>query len=220
VKLAEFERIALACFERVPDHFRSGIDALVIEQGSRSHPHIADYLTLGECVHRAQPDPEAPLFSTIVLYYGSFLKSAKRDPSFDLAAEIEETVLHEILHNLEDRAGASALADEDALEEMNERRRAGLPFVPTFYRHGEVLEEDVHAVGEDVFIEARVSRRNPPHAGATLRVRFGGEQFDVTVPELVQDVTFVEIDGGWEADDGSAGDLYLVLVKAPRGTGP
>lgn len=208
---SDFERIAVDVFDRVPEEFRRDIDGLVLEHGARHHPAIVDYFTLGECVHRTADVPEAPLFSTIVLYYGSFLAVAERDPAFDVEAEIEETILHELRHHFEDRAGIVDLADEDAIEEMNERRRKGLPFDRNFYRLGVEIEPGVTEVGGDMFIEVVV----PARRGArpeSLTAKLGEETFEVPLPPVDDDIEFVEIDGGWEDDTGAGGDLFVVVL--------
>ncbi len=215
---SEFERLAIDVFDRVPEQFREDIDGLVLEHEARRHPAIDDYFTLGECVHRTAGLAEAPLISTIVLYYGSFVAVASRDPSFDVPFEVEETILHELRHHFEDRAGVLDLADEDAVEEMNERRRKGLPFDRTFYRFGEVVEPGVTDVGGDLFIEASVSARPGAEPPRALTVRLGEDAFEVPLPPLEDDVTFVEVEGGWEDDSGAGGDLFVV-VRRRRGFG-
>ncbi|MFG0317297.1 MAG: metallopeptidase family protein, partial [Planctomycetota bacterium JB042] len=216
---SDLERLAIDVFDRIPEEFREDIDGLVLEQEARHHPAIEDYFTLGECVHRTALIAEAPLLSTIVLYYGSFVAVAERDPSFDVPFEVEETILHELRHHFEDRAGVLDLADEDAIEEMNERRRKGLPFDPTFHRFGEEIEPGVTEVGRDLFIEASVSARPGADLPRALTVRLGEETFDVPIPPLEDDITFVEVDGGWEDDSGAGGDLFLVVVRRRRGLG-
>ena len=214
----EFERLAVDVYDAVPEEYRRGIDALILEEEARTHPAIDDYFTLGECVHRLDL-PEAPLFSTIVLYYGSFVAVAERDRGFDVAEEVEETILHELRHHFEDRAGVDDLADDDAVEEQNERRRRGLPFDPTFFRYGEPVEPGVTEVSGDMFVEVTLSRRDLERRGRRLTVRFGGEPIEVDVPALEAPVTFVEIEGGWEDDSGAGGDLFVAVVARDRRPG-
>lgn len=214
MKFSEFERRALELFERIPEPFRAGIDKLVIERRSRRHPHVRDYFTLGECVHRPVAFGDGELFSSIHLYHGSFVKIAARDPAFDVAAELEETLLHELRHHLEDRAGIPDLADEDAVEEMNERRRQGLPFAPGFYRLGHELEPGLYEVGGDLFLEVELSGTEfALLAGTVMTVRAFGETFRVHVPEAPESVAFVPADSPLEADDGSAWDLVVAFAR-------
>lgn len=210
----KFETLAIAAFEAVPDEFRRGIDGLVIEEHAQAHPLIADYLTLGECVHTPAPIDDAPIFSTIYLYFGSFLDIATKDPTFDIPAEIEETIRHEIRHHLEDRAGIPDLADEDLVAEMNERRRNGLPFEPLFYRSGDELEPGVFDVDGDTFIELVLSSRDwRRFAGKTVGVHFMGDTIEIAVPVSTEAAAFVEVEGGWEDEDGRGGDLFVVVRR-------
>ncbi len=210
----EFETCAIEAFEAIPEEFRRGIDGLVIEEQEHAHPLIADYLTLGECIHGPTALEDSPLFSTIYLYYGSFLQIARKDPTFDVRAEIEETIRHELRHHLEDRAGIPDLADEDWVSEMNERRRNGLPFDPLYYRSGFGLEPGVFDVDGDTFVELALSGREWRRlTGRTMGVRFLGDVIDVTVPAPDDETAFVEVEGGWEDDEGGGGDLFVVLRR-------
>ncbi len=213
MRFEEFERKALQSFESIPAEFRVGIDKLVIERGSRVHPQLPDFFTLGECVHRDWHPENTPLFSSIHLYFGSFLAVARDDPRFDIPAEIEETIRHELRHHLEDRADIPDLADEDEAAEQNERRRNALPFRADFYRLGARIDEHAWDVDGDVFVEIELRRRDAARAsGKPLRVRFGPDVLEVDAPATLKDREFVEVPGGWEDDDGSGGDLFVVIV--------
>ena len=52
---------------------------------------------------------QEPFRSIVHLYYGSFVALAENDPSFDVEAELKETIEHEVQHHIEDRAGAKTL---------------------------------------------------------------------------------------------------------------
>jgi hypothetical protein len=114
-----FSRSAERCFAGIPPEFVRGITGVHVHRGAKVHPEMADYYTLGECGDdeaAALTDPEA-LLSRIHLYYGSFRAIAAREPGFDWEEELRETILHEVRHHLEDRAGIPDLRIEDAIEE-------------------------------------------------------------------------------------------------------
>lgn len=187
---------------------------LLVHSKRVTHPHIDDYETLGECeanLLTAEEGPERE--STIHLYYGSFASLARTDPNFDWESELRETIEHELRHHLEDRAGFPDLRREDWAEEQNERRRAGESFDPLFYRAGVEKQTDEFWVGHDCFLEVRLSRRSLDRiAGKLHSITFGEEAFDVLVPAQGGDVRTVEVEGGWEDDDGVGGDLVVVFV--------
>ncbi len=208
----EFEKRAGALFASIPEEFRRGVDALVVHREARPHPVLEGSFTLGECTDSPLQLADAPLRSAIHLYYGSFRELAARDPDFDVEEELEETILHELRHHVEDRAGAPDLLVEDAVEEANERRRAGLSFDPTFYLAGEEVEPAVHRVGSDLFLDLPMRRRELRRLGSVLRVRLGGEEIEVEAPgDPERPVTFLEVPGGWEDEEGGAGDLFVCL---------
>ncbi len=213
MRFEEFEKLAVRCFEAIPAEFRTGIDKLVIERGSRTHPQLPDYFTLGECVHRDWQPEGTPLISSILLYYGSFVAVEREDDRFDVPAEVEETIRHELRHHLEDRADIPDLADEDEASEMNERRRAGLPHRGDYYRLGEPIDERAWDVDGDVFVEVELRKREIDRArGKPLRVRFGEEVLEVEVPKDLRGRTLIPVDGGWEDEEGNGGDLFVSIV--------
>jgi len=169
VRLRDFVRLAEEELEAVPEEFRAGVGGPVVVRRAKRHAFLPGYYTLGQCV------PVSTMFtlgeehlSTVFLYYGSFVACAMQDPGFDVAAEVRETVRHEIRHHIEDRAGSAALRDEDAAEEQNERRLEGLPFAPAFYRCGEREGEGLWRLHDDHFLEVVLDPR------ALLRARERG----------------------------------------------
>jgi hypothetical protein len=105
----------------------------------------------------------AELQSTVFLYYGSFLAVARRDPRFDIDAEIRETLLHEVQHHVEDQVGHPKLRDQDWAEGENERRRRGDTYRAGFWRGGERVPDprwDVRRVGGDVFVEVALEAKS------------------------------------------------------------
>jgi len=213
MKFAAFDALAREMFESVPAEFRRGIASLLVHRRAKRHALIPDYFTLGEC----EPGPTAADAgegnSRVHLYHGSFRALARRDETFEEEEELWETVLHEIRHDLEDRAGAGALVDEDEAEEHNERRRAGLPFAPGFYRKGERGEAGEFWIGPDCFLEVPLSRGDWRRlAGERHPIRFGEDSFEVVVPRQTAEATFVPVEGGWEDEEGKGGDLVVVFA--------
>jgi hypothetical protein len=160
VKLRAFERLATAEWAAIPAEFREGAEGPVVVRRSHRHPLVPGYYTLGMCV------PAPPLFSaggelhlsTVLLYYGSFVACERRDPDFDIAAEVRETLRHEVRHHIEDRAGSAALREEDAAEEAAERWREGLPHPPGFWRFGAPEGRGRWRLGPDLFVEMPLDR--------------------------------------------------------------
>ncbi|MCK6479517.1 MAG: metallopeptidase family protein [Planctomycetaceae bacterium] len=214
MRLRAFVRLAREEFEAVPEEFRRGVAGPVVVRRSRRHRRIPGYCTLGMCV------PVSTMFtlgeehlSTVFLWYGSFVSCAMRDPGFDIAAEVRETIRHEIRHHIEDRAGSPALRNEDAAEEQDERRRSGLPFEPGYYRLGEREGKDLWRLHDDLFLEilldhgslARARRRG-------LRVEWRGERLRVPAGDLASLPAFLEFEGEGDGEEGGrAGDLVLVV---------
>lgn len=215
-----FESRARSIFESVPVPFRQGISGLIVHKERAAHPLIDDFVTLGECV----TDPAAAAFATssaeirsqVHLYHGSFVHLAAQDAAFDWEGELRETILHEIQHDLEERAGVDPLGDQDRIEEQNERRRAGLPFDPHFYRFGESPSPGEHWVGLDAFLEVSLSAKEMEklrlNCGGKLPIHWGEDRFEIDLPAKPQPVNFLSVDGGWEDEEGNSGDLFVVLL--------
>jgi predicted Zn-dependent protease with MMP-like domain len=215
VKFDEFDRLAREMLQSVPEEYRRGVAGILLHRASHSHPHLPKYFTLGECEPVPFGADGSEWNSRIHLYHGSFRSLARKDPDFDWEEELWETILHEIRHHLEDRAGAGHLADEDAAEEENEKRRRGLPFSPNFYRLGETEDRDEYWVGGDCFLEIPLTTRAWRRLrGKPTTVRWGEEEIEVTVPDGPVEAAHVVIPEGWEDDEGNGGDLVVVFVHA------
>ena len=94
-------------------------------------------------VEEAMPDPEFPqaelyimggyhedlLGRYINLYYGSFAAAAEREEwtEEDWAAELRQTLSHELTHHMEGRGGLHALDDKDAEQLAAWREEYGKP---------------------------------------------------------------------------------------------
>jgi hypothetical protein len=219
-----FERRVRAVVEGIPPRFLEGVEDVVVHRDVKRHPLVDDVVTLGEC----ESSPIQALYddardrSVVHLYYGSFADLATRDEAFDWEDELKETVEHEIQHHWEDRAGVSRLIDEDDLFDAHARFDAGLPVPAGWYRAGERLEDDVYAVGDDLFVELRLRRRHfEALKGAVARLHVLGEPFEGRIPADAEPGRPIAFEGeGIATDDGTAGTLHLVPVvrRAPWST--
>jgi predicted Zn-dependent protease with MMP-like domain len=220
----EFAAAAARAFEEIPPEFRERVQGPVVLRDAKRHREVRGMLTLGECVHAPDFSGPGELWSTVFLYYGSFEELARRDPSFDVEAEIVETVRHEVQHHVEDMVGHPGLRDLDWAEEQNERRLQGRPYAPRFWRAGERvggeggLDEDVRAVGADLFLELELRPDEWERARRQgLDFTVGGEEYEIDADELREDEEVFEFEAcGREDHGGEVGDLVLV-VRRRRG---
>ena len=209
MKLQEFEGIARNIWERIPEQYKEGIDALTIEEDSHTHPEHEDFFTLGECVTEAYPSefggPDT-IRSAVVLYYGSFHALAEEREDFSWEAEIEETLLHELQHHLEHLADDDALGDFDYAVEENYKRVDGQPFDPFFFRAGERLDDSVYRVEDDVFFALETRS-----GGATeFEFEWQNRKYRVAIPGSDADVLYVVVE---QEMPGVAGDMCVVRLR-------
>jgi hypothetical protein len=116
VDFDQFSKTAEAFVAKIPEEFLRGVTGIQVHRGEKSDPDHPGFLTMGECTDdqaAALTDPEA-LRSRLHVYYGSFVAIAREDPDFDWEGELRETILHELRHHIEDRAGILDLLREDA----------------------------------------------------------------------------------------------------------
>jgi hypothetical protein len=210
-----FSRRAAEILEEVPAEFLRGVTGVETHPESERHPHLAGVYTLGVCTDdalSAMTDPEG-MRSRLHLYHGSFAALAFRDEDFDWEAELRETILHEIRHHIEDRAGLPDLRDEDALEEALSRFLAGETLPPGWYRHGEEMEEDVWRVGDDLFVELRLRAKDLLAArGDVVGLTILDEPLEARLPaDLAPDDVLTFAGEGLERPGGGFGDLHLVV---------
>lgn len=213
MRYEEFEREAGRVWAGIPDTYRSGVDALVIERKSQSHPSMGDIYTLGECMTESYPSdwggPETTR-SVLALYYGSFLRLAELDPEFDWEYEIWETITHELRHHLESLATEDALEDVDYAMDENFKRFRGEPFDPFFYRAGERVAPGLWQAERELFLE--LEYEGTP--GAAVEFELGGRRFVAPVGSEAGDVAFIQIVDGLDAEDLDPElELCLVLVR-------
>lgn len=216
----EFEAAAWRYWEEIPEHYKEGVDGLLVERKRVLHPELADVFTLGECLTESYPSefggPDTTR-SFVALYHGSFQAVSRRDEAFDWERELWETLVHELQHHLESLAAESGLEDVDYAADENFRRLEGDAFEPFFYRSGEKIREDLYRVEGEWFLELREVAEHEPGSG-------GGEEmpgaraahfvwddvrYAVALPRDRGDVCFIEVSGGLEVD----GVLTLVLLR-------
>lgn len=180
-----FASRARALADAYPKEYLEGVDTIDVHRDAKSHPHVPGVFTLGECETSPLSDPtgQLPFHSIVHLYHGSFVALAKDDSTFDVEAELEETLAHEIQHHLEDRAGLKTLRDEDDLFEAHARFRAGLDVPPGWYRWGDRLEPGLWAVDLDLFLELELRRKEWERLpGTRLELTVLGQPFTLDVP--------------------------------------
>lgn len=116
----------MACkmYEEIPERLLDGLNGGIViseEAAQDDDEELSDVYILGEYLE----DPY--LGNSIVLYYGSFVALFSEEPFEVWEDELWETLIHEVRHHLEHRAGVYDLDLEDLrqLEEFRRQARAG-----------------------------------------------------------------------------------------------
>ena len=210
MRFAEFQASAERAYREIPEHYKQGIEELVVSRDAIKHPELDDIYTLGECLTDSWPSewkgPETTR-SSVVLYWGSFKNLAARDPEFDWEGEIWETLTHELRHHLESLAAEDQLEDVDYAADEGFKREDGLPFDPWYYQHGDPDGAGVFRVEEQVFIE-QLWEAAAFDAAEEIGFSWAGRRWAIPRPDRLGDVHFVLVFGPPEADP-----LELVLVR-------
>lgn len=206
MQLDAFRRLVRGLADEVPAEYLEGIAAVDVSPRTVPHPVRPEVYTLGECipVHDAGLDE---VLSRVVLYYGSFKALARDDLEFDWEGEAAETLLHELRHHLEWRAGTDALEAYDWAVEQNGLRLEGEPYDPLFYQVGERLDDGVYRVEDDVFLE-----RTLTEAPDVLELFWRGMRYRASLPQVALPA-LVALDG---LQDPPSGEVYLALRRKPR----
>jgi hypothetical protein len=222
-----FSRRAQELAAAIPAEFMAGIQSVEVHRTLKKDPVLPDVVRLGECETSPLSDPtgQDPFRSIVHLYYGSFVDQARQDDSFDVEAELQETIEHEVQHHLEDRAGIKDLRDEDDLFEAHARFRAGMDVPPGWYRQGEKVADGLWSIDLDLFLELDVRKREWDRLlGTTVSLDVMGERIEVSIPADADptEVFTVEGEGLFEEEEGEApegeqpsgwaGDLHIVPV--------
>lgn len=213
--LTAFEAEAEAVWANVPEHFRVGA-LLMLHEEAEPDPENPEVFFLGACEAQfalledalaANGDPRpAERQSLLHIWYGSFVEMAARARSFDWLYELEETILHELTHHWEYRAGLDGLDRFDAAQLINFRRLRGLAVPLYYWRDGEPHPDGRWHIDGDVFVEVD----GPP----PWRVQADdGEWLDC---EPHPEDGFATIEGGGAPFDGHRGDLIVARRPAER----
>ncbi|NPV91367.1 MAG: metallopeptidase family protein [Firmicutes bacterium] len=116
VSFERFAEMLDQAVNRIPPHFlRDLTGGFNVQNGKKRD---GGYYIMGEYVYGDY------LGCFIVFYYGSFVELLRNEPVEVWETEIMDTVLHELQHHLEDRAGRDDLARKE-LEELAEALRQG-----------------------------------------------------------------------------------------------
>jgi len=211
-----FARRSEEILDEIPDEYLAGITGVEAHELREDHPHLGGLYTLGVCASddlRLMADPEDTT-SRIHLYHGSFAAVAKRDPSFDWEAELRETILHEIRHHIEDRAGLPDLRREDELALALARFRAGEDLPDGWYRLGEPFEDHAWSIEDDLFVELHVRPAElEALRGETVEVLLDGDVLEVEMPEDLRPGEFLSYPGeGLTGPTNATGDLHLRVL--------
>ncbi len=208
MRFDDFRSLVDRLAHEVPPEFRDGIVAIDVSPKVLPHPVHGDVYTLGECVPLEWSGSGADLHSRIILYYGSFASLARLG-DFDWREEAWKTLIHELRHHLEWRANLDALAAYDWAAEQNFARHEGQPFDPRFFRSGEVLDQGVWKVDDDLFLALADSGIRGDH----IEIPWHGRAYRIAVPAEARGHVFLILDG---LLDPPVGDAVLVVKPALR----
>ena len=206
---ATFEARALDVWEAIPDRFRAGC-VLLVHLETRPDPADPEVFLLGMCEAAFAGTVDMPIGETqsiVQVWYGSFEAIDARARAFDWDEELEETILHELTHHWEGRAGLMGLDLFDAAQITNFHRRRGFPVGPGFWRHGERhAGVDGWVIDGDVFVEVAGPppwRVEPPDGGPAVSARPDPHDGWATIP------------GRGLPFDGVPGDLIVAPCPPP-----
>ncbi len=213
-----FAYLAEQMVREVPDEFLADVVGVEVHRTAKRDPHLPEVFLLGECAPDEVTQMTAPeeMRSRIHVYHGSFLAVSRQDPEFNWEGELRETILHEIRHHIEDRAGIQDLRDEDEMQALLYRFNADEDLEEGWYRLGEEMEEDVWRVADDVFFELRLRPADLDRLrGGLAELEILEEPFDLEVPEDIEFGDTLSFDGeGLERPGGSGyGDLHVVFAE-------
>jgi hypothetical protein len=210
VRFEEFEERARQEWDRIPEEYRAGVDGLVVERSASPHPSLPDVYTMGECRTETYPSdfggPDT-IRSLVVLFYGSFFRLSRVDPSFDWEGELWETLTHELQHHLESLASDDSLVDMDYAADENYKRYEGESFDPFFYRHG-IPEQGWLRVDDEFF------RELVGEPGDDVTFDWNDRSYAVTMPADSFDIAYVAVTSGVTDTTGA---LNLVVLRPTRG---
>jgi hypothetical protein len=220
VGFARFEALAEAFWADIPERFRVGAVLLVHPEAQPDAEHPEVFL-LGMCEPAFTAFEDAMAWagdlrvderqSLVHIWYGSFAALEARATAFAWRDELEETLLHELTHHWEGRAGLDGLDRFDAAQLMNLQRLRGLAVPPGFWRDGEPLGPGRWHIDGDVFVEVAGpppwSLADPPDGGPSVH------DLRPEPPEV-----YAVLPGRGLPFDGERGDLVVASAPAARQT--
>jgi hypothetical protein len=162
VNYARFHDRAEAIWAQIPLRFRDGA-VLLVHRAPNPDPHNPGVFLLGMCEAAFAALEDALAWggdvhlderqSLIHLWYGSFSAMAERAVHFAWLDELEETILHELTHHWEHRAGLDGLDRFDAAQLLNFQRLRGAAVPRYYWRDGTPQGADRWAIDGDLFVE-------------------------------------------------------------------
>ncbi len=216
MRRAHFRRLAERYWREIPERFRAGA-TLLVHNEAEADAHNPGVFLLGACeaafpaledAYAAAADPRPGDRQSLVhVWFGSFREMAERAVSFDWEYELEETVLHELMHHWEQRAGLDGLDRFDEAQIINFWRLRGREVPWGYWRAGEPAGDHTWRIDGDLFIEVC----GPPPW--TMDPEDGGE-----VVEVWPDATdgFATVYGRGGLFDGERRDLVVAQRPSPR----
>lgn len=211
MRFKDFEEAAHRAYDEIPEEYKEGIDGLVVSREARAHPDMPEIFTLGECLTEDWASdwggPETTR-SVVALYWGSFRNLAAKDPDFDWADELWETLTHELRHHLESLAREDALEGVDYAMDETFKRDEGEDFDPWYFQRGDALGDGLYRVERNFYVER--SFTDAEFEGtAWVDFTWEGRRYRIPRPEELGDVHFVWVLG---VDTGPS-TLEVVLVR-------
>lgn len=205
MRIGDFRRLVDALVDDVPAEYLDGVAVVDVSPRTLPHPVHADVYTMGECVPIHGDGDE--VLSRVVLYYGSFQALAGEREAFDWRQETWDTLLHELRHHLEWRAGTEDLEAYDWAADQAFARADGRPFDSLFYEAGERLAPGVYRVEDDVYVDRIVSAL--PN---TTSLDWHGRRYEVAVPDAPLPL-FLTVDGLLHPPSG---EVVMAFRRRPR----
>ncbi len=135
--LDDFSEVARTSFMAYVSRFPADTVDLVVTEETPACDDGGEPL-LGSYVPGSAPDAHGlPFRPTVTVYVRTFLAMWNEDGPFDVVAEIDETIEHELLHHEHHLTGADPMDDEERAEIVREAQRVlGKKQVARDARHG------------------------------------------------------------------------------------
>lgn len=215
MRFQAFQDRAHTFWAKIPARFTAGA-TLMVHRERWPDPHNPGVYLLGLCEAAFGALEDALAWSGDVrleerqslvhVYYGSFVAMDEVALAFDWVYELEETLLHELTHHWEHRAGLDGLDRFDVAQIVNFRRLRGEAVPMYYWRDGEARGPDRWAIDGDLFVEVSAA---PPW-------RVPDARGEVVVCEPADGDLIAEVPGRGEVFDGQRGDLVVAQTPIER----